>query len=188
MTSPWPGTTALAEYQSGDPQAALDAAISLIQGYCGWHIAPSRDDDVVLDGSGHYIQSLPTLMLTAITDVVDDDVALTDDDYDWSEDGYMIRVTTSTLSQSTNARGWTYKLRSVTATITHGYAELPGELYSAALVIATLAQTPASAITSQTAGPYSIQMATRSDGVPVGIYLPNDIRSILDKYKIQGVA
>lgn len=177
MAAPWPDATALAAYQSGDAQMSLDAAVSLIQGYCGWHIAPSRDDDVVIDGSGVWFQSLPTLRLTAITDVTNDGSPVEATDFEWSEDGYMIKRTR-----------WTYKPRGITATITHGYDELPGELSAAALVIATLAQTPASAAKSQTAGPYSIQLATRSDGSAVGIYLPDDIRAILEKYKIQGVA
>lgn len=98
------------------PQEKAEATV---RAYCGWHIAPVRTDDVlVMDGSGATVQQLPSLRVTAVSEVTNDGTVLdVVNDLEWSADGYM-RV----------PGRWTHKLRGVTAKITHGYATMPDEV------------------------------------------------------------
>ena len=41
--------------------ACIAAARSFVEQYCGWHIAPVREDTVLLDGNGLKILQLPSL-------------------------------------------------------------------------------------------------------------------------------
>ena len=50
----WP-----ALYEGVDP-----AAQAAVRAYCGWHIAPSLSETLVLDGTGARAFILPTLHLT----------------------------------------------------------------------------------------------------------------------------
>ena len=178
MSSPWPTTTDLTKYQSGDAQMSLDMAIDAIKGYCGWHIAPSIEAEITIDGSNHFEQPLPTLHLTALTSVTEDGVAIDLTNVDWSESGVMTK----------RSGFWTYKKSGLVVNMTHGYDEIPMDLMGVALGIATLAQTPSSAASSQSAGPYSIQLTTRAGGAAGGLYIPKDMADILGRYKLWGMA
>ena len=108
----------------------VDLGISAaIRAYCGWHIAPSITETVTLDGSGSYTLPLPTLHLTALSNVLNDGVAVTPE---WSEAGFARLATTwrETWDEgpSWSGRGWTTKLRGVTLTMTHGFNDCPGEI------------------------------------------------------------
>lgn len=178
MSSPLVTPTELTDYQNGDPELAIAIATGQIRDYCGWHITPSVTETVTVDGPCSHVLTLPTLYLTAVSSVVEEGVTVSADEFDWSDSGYLRRRRCT----------WTGKPRGIIVGITHGYEEVPPAVKAAALALASLTQTPASAATSQSAGPYSIQLATRSDGSAGGAYMPEDVADMLAPYRIFGVA
>lgn len=93
------------------------AAQSVIRSYCGWHIAPVVVQEIVLDGPGGTLLSLPTLRLVDVEFVENDGRPVTDPQ--WSGDG-MIRG------------HWSDRFRGIRARIRHGYDECPPEIIAAA--------------------------------------------------------
>lgn len=178
MTAPFVDTADLAAYQAGEAQQALDIATSAIRGYCGWHIAPSITETRALDGSGATVQMLPTLHLTEIVSITEDGTAVDLADVDWSQSGYLTR----------RGRLWTRIERGLVVEFTHGHADIPAEIKSVALGIATRTQDPASNARGETFGPFGVQYATHGDGSAGGVSLSQQEISILSRYRIHGVA
>jgi hypothetical protein len=145
----------------------LEQASALIRSYCGWNLYPSASETLTVDGSGAAVLSLPTLHLSAVTSVTEDDVLLTTDYYEWSAAGFLRRVGAS----------WTTKLRGVVAVVTHGYADPPLE------VVAVCLQSASRAIAS----PAGVKTES-SGGVTVAYTIPgglNDMeRTILDRHRV----
>ena len=96
-------------------QDVIDRVVDAIRGYCGWHIWPAREDDLTVDGEGGRVLTLPTLWVSDVESVVENDVALAIDDYEWSASGDLKRV----------GRCWTTRWRGVQVALTHGYGECP---------------------------------------------------------------
>lgn len=161
----------LATWRSGDPGLLVAAAEAAVRGYCGWHIAPERADDALaVDGSGAQVQPLPTLHLTGVagvTEVDADGVAQTVDlaDVQWSEAGYLWRATP-----------WTCRLRGLTATITHGYADVPPEVQAVVLDLAESMKGGLGGATRRQVGAVSVQYATEQ--------MTTLHRMVLDRYKL----
>lgn len=166
----------LSDYQTGDAQTHLDLALAAVRSYCGWHIAPSQTDDLVLDGSGLPVLALPTLHLTGVADVVDDETELDpdDDDYRWSESGYLVKACGS----------WSCQLRSVTLTITHGYPILPDEIRAVVMAAASRSQSAPDGAQSLQAGPFSRTMGRNADGSTGGVVLSELEKAVLDRYRL----
>lgn len=152
-----------------DPTAGAQA-LAAIQAYCGWHVAPSRSETLVLDGSGATVQLLPSLHVTEITAVTDYTTEVDVAELEWSAAGFMRHP--SWL--------WTGRLRGVSVTLTHGFAAMPDDL--AGVILSLSAITIGSG--SQTAGPFTITAASQGTGpFAIGEYE----MSVLDKYRIPGL-
>lgn len=96
-------------------QAALDAVLAAARHYCGWHVSPVKDGDIlVLDGPGGRVLDLPTRKLNALTSVAESDAALDVSKLDWSHKG---------LIRKRSGARWPCRYRSVTVTINHGFTE-----------------------------------------------------------------
>lgn len=158
---------ALAAAPVGVDADAWDRACDAVRAYCGWHIAPSVEEDVVLDGSGADVAMLPTLHLTVLADVTDDGTAVTDPE--WSAAG-MVRKSTGGY--------WSGKFRSFTATMTHGYAACPGELLG---IIAEAASRGVAGVAATQVGQVRIESGSGSAGFML------DQEAVLDRYRIPGV-
>ncbi|MFC9966333.1 hypothetical protein ACFVH4_19060 [Nocardia ignorata] len=179
MTMPLLADTAdLAKYKAGDEVLALEVATSLIRDHCGWHISPSLTVTVTLDPTHHPILMLPTTYLTAVATVTELGELVPAADYDWSEKGYLTR----------RFGRWGWRPRSVMVTMTHGYPEIPPEVKAVALGIATRMETPAGTVRAQGAGPYNVQMATNPDGSVGGLSLNLEERTVLARYRLEGIA
>lgn len=146
---------------------AWDNACAAVRAYCGWHIAPSVIEDVILDGSGTQIMMLPTLRLTDLTAVTDDTTAV--DSPEWSAAG-MVRKSTGGY--------WSWKFRSFTATMTHGYEDCPGEILG---VIAEAASRGVVGVAATQVG----QVRIESGGGSASFML--DQKAVLDRYRIRDV-
>lgn len=128
MTHPYPPAP------TGVDKAAWESAFSAARLHCGWHIAPQVSETVTVDGSGRFIQTLPTKYLVDLTSITNDGHAVARPD--WSQMGLV--------EQRYNR--WTARFRGVVAEMTHGYEELPKELEA---VLTAVARGDFSGVTSQ---------------------------------------
>lgn len=161
----------LTDYVAGDPAAHIEAATQAVQDYCGWHIAPDRQDTVVVLPTGASVVFLPSLYVTAVGSVTSVGTDLVADvDYTWAADGTLTRV----------GAPWVVA-DPVTVTFTHGYDDFPASVRH---VIVTLAQrsiaNPGPGV-RQTAGPFSIEVASRAS-------LQDDEKELLAPYKLPVMA
>lgn len=107
----------------GSPDLELQVASVLgwARRYCGWHIWPARTEEMIVDGSGSRTLQLPTLRLVDVESVAeerggdDDPVTLGGREFSWSAAGILRK----------RAGVWTREFRGVTATVEHGFDEVP---------------------------------------------------------------
>lgn len=169
-------------YVQARADMALEQASAAVRLYCGWHIAPSQVDTVTVDGSGATVQGLPTLHLTAVASITEDDTAVDVTGIEWSAAGFLKRST-----------AWTCKLRGVTAQITHGYLEVPPEVREIVLTAAARGlATPAGGVVrdQEQVGDYSrnVQYSTVGQNQAAGgSLLPHEL-TVLDRYAIANPA
>lgn len=101
--------------ESADAQKAIDAALVAARRYCGWHVSPVREGEVLeLDGPGGRVLSLPTLKLISVESV--------------TEHGQTVPVSrldkSSRKGTLTKPYGhWSCRDGAITAVITHGFTE-----------------------------------------------------------------
>lgn len=150
-----------------------DVALATVVAYCGWHIAPSITEDVLLDGTLATVLRLPTLHLTALNSLVICETTIVDvDDHaqvEWSQAGYLRR-----------RAGFGGQLRGVAANITHGYDDMPLDVQAVIDGLASRAAYPSS--------PYvqvgQVRVATDASGLPLGGSLTSVEQSVLDRYRL----
>lgn len=99
----------------------VDGAVGALRLVARWHIAPSVTETITLDSDGGSRLILPTLHLTAVSEVrdVSGDTPVVITDFRWSHAGVLSRPC-----------GWPYGFQSIEVDITHGYTECPPELLS----------------------------------------------------------
>jgi hypothetical protein len=146
----------------------LSQASAVIRNHCAWHIAPSQTDTLTLNGSNEPRLFLPTLHVTAVASVHElEELLVADDDYTWSETGYLYRV----------GSFWPADLRSVVATFTHGWEFVPEDLASVCLEVATRAMASPAGIRQESAGGVSVTYA-----IPGG--LTEYEKAVLEAYRL----
>ena len=95
----------------------LAAALAAARRYCGWHVTPVlTDQTVTIDGTGARILVLPTLNMTALTEVDEDDEELDLAELNWSARG---------LIQKRSGHWWSSMFGAITVIFSHGYADAP---------------------------------------------------------------
>lgn len=116
--------------------AALLTATAQVREFCGWHIAPSYTETVLVSVVGG-VALLPSLY---VTDVASVDGLTTG--FTWSQTGRVVvgspRMTGLSL-----------------VTFTHGYDSCPRAVLSAVLQLAQSELVPAQRVRQTTAGPYT---------------------------------
>lgn len=151
-----------------DARARAEAEV---RAYCGWHIAPSQRETLVVDGDDASSIMLPTLMLTDVhaLSVDQSDVPLAD--VEWSASGFV------------RAQGRTsQRLRSISADVTHGYEAMPLDVEA---VIERLAERAVdTAGMGQLVQVGQVRVATASDGLPATGILSELERWVLDRYRL----
>jgi hypothetical protein len=97
-------------------QALLDAALAAARRYCGWPVSPVvEDDELIIDGPGGRVLSLPTLNLIEVSEL--------------SENGVAADVTKLDISRrkgtiTKRSHGcWTHRDGAIAVTMTHGFTE-----------------------------------------------------------------
>lgn len=164
--------TELAPSLTATEAERLEQAESLVRGFCGWHIAPSRTVTAgTVRAYGGRTLFLPSLYVTDVSDVSDDGSALTvEDDYTWSTSGVLTRTC-----------GWSDAL--VTVTYTHGYEVVPPEVTAVVQAIAQRAvNNPGGLATSRTIGPFSESYGALANGTALSLF-DSEIE-VLRRYRI----
>lgn len=166
-------STNLADYTAAAAAEILLQVQAAIRSYCGWHIAPSIQETVKLDGRGSRHLWLPSLYVTEVTAVSNEGTALTDVEYDWSESGYI----------ESRYGCWTTRPRQVEVEFTHGYDDIPADVVGVAVAVAARAIASPSGATRQQVGAVALGYAT-VNGASGGIALLQHERDILDQYRL----
>src|SRR5665647_573865 len=168
---------------ASDPrvQPLLDGATSAIRRWCGWHITPSVTETLVLDGPGGDVLTLPTLYLTALTSVTEDNIALAlyvpatgVGEYEWSELGNVKRV----------YGRWTERYRGMAVAFVHGYDEAPDIAQIIIQVCANALASPMGATREQAIG-FAASWSSTAPGVAGGMSLLERDLAILDTYRLR---
>lgn len=156
----------------------LDAVSQQIRNYCGWHIGPERTEQVTVDGPGGFVLALPTLHLIDIEQITD--AGTTIDDPEWSRTGDV---------RKPDGRPWSTRFRGITATITHGYDQVPALAELILELVAQAVNTPAgTTAVGEKMGPFSFDGAAAATGARYaigGATLLSSQLAVLDHYRIQ---
>lgn len=146
------------------PALEESAGLAAVRAWCGWHIAPSKTETVKVEGDGGRVLLLPSLHVTDVTEVRDEDAGAVTS-YKWRENGVM--------------RGWWRCENLYAVDITHGYDEMPAELVE---VIALLDADGIGTrqVAAETRGPFSRSYVTATDLDSQ----PLSIRSIIGRYAL----
>lgn len=171
----------LASYTNGrlpadapETQQLLNRALAGARRYCGWVVTPAVSGAVLyLDGPGTRDLSLPTMNMTALTDVVEDGIDLDVTTLAWSRQGIM---------RKTTGHRWSRQLGAIQVTITHGYSVEDAADWRGAVLAAC-------------------DLAAQNVGQQLQQYTVDDVQrnwfksaqfafntAILDPYKLMGVA
>lgn len=133
----------------GVDEEALAAACTLVRNYCGWHIAPSVTETLVVNGPGTLVLTLPTIKVTALTKITENGTDLPAGGFDWSEVGLV--------EKRAPCPGllWTGRLSGIRVDLTHGWAECPKDVKAVVKRIATQGIGTAR-VASVGTGPFSV--------------------------------
>ena len=156
-------------------QALLDGATHAIRQYCGWHIAGTELDTMILDAEGGRVLTLPTLHVTNVQEVKVCGEVLDVAAYDWSRLGNI----------ELRAGQWPDRYRSVEVTLEHGFPAAPDVAQIIKQVCASAISSPMGA-TREQSGAVSISWATTAPNVAGGLSLLQRDLDVLATYRIQG--
>ncbi|WP_025158905.1 hypothetical protein [Leifsonia aquatica] len=159
--------------ETAGPIAA--AASGAVRDYCRWRLAGPATQTVTLTTRGEGTIFLPSLHVTAITDVRELDQPMTERiDFDWDDTGALERI----------GRRWPRRRRAVTATITHGYDRCPDDVAQAiAAAVGRGVFAPASGVVSESTLSASVKYASNGNAAATSAFLPHEL-AVLDKYRI----
>jgi hypothetical protein len=163
-----------------DPRlpGALKGVTNAIRRWCGWHIALSRTEDLVLDGPGGRQFELPSKYVTAVNSVTETSTAIDAAGYSWSQLGTLRR---------SDHQWWTRELRGLTVNLTHGYSEVPDDIQQAVLsILARQLSSPLGVVREQTLSA-SVTWSLTAPGVAGGIALLSHEQALLEPYRIVDV-
>lgn len=155
------------------PDSDRGAASAVVRAYCGWHVTPSIQETLVLDGSGNNRLMLPTKHLTDVHSVFVNGVECST--YSWSADGWL------TYYGGHFPEGD----RAVTVTITHGYDYAPNVAKVVDKLVQRAAMSPAGNITQQRAGTQAVSYATANGETASDLTLLQSEKAALAPYRLQ---
>jgi len=168
-----PGT--ITGFDENDTALAVVHASAIARGYCGWHIAPTVDETLTLDGNGATVLPLPSLYVTAVSSVSFDDTALEVDSYEWSARGLLRRA----------APGWEPCWRSIVVQLTHGYAQTPDDVAAVVHSLARQRLTNPDLVRQETIKSYSVTYSGVDSANSAAAALGTPANSmILDRYRV----
>lgn len=156
------------------PFSAVDRIVqaeAAVRDFCRWHIAPTREDQVDIDGSEYVTQVLPTRNLVAVSNVQLDGRPLVE--------GVNFKLDRVGILRRIDCGRWCGRL---TLTMSHGYP-MPPEAVQA--VIGDLVKGADSAgAASMQAGPFSITPNAAVGGGGV-VGLSDQQKATLSRYALE---
>lgn len=159
----------------------LAQAEAVVRAYCGWHIAPSRTEVLTLDGPGGFLLTLPSLHVTAITEVTEKGTDLLPAvvlaaDYSWSDAGIIANL----------CRHWRSSYSGITVSLTHGWPVPPADVASVVAGVALRAVANPGSLVSEQVGPFRNTYSQTSAGASsIGaLSLFDSERQVLAPYKL----
>lgn len=163
----------LATSLSSSEADRLEQAEALVRGYCGWHIAPSRAGvEHTFQAVASNVLLLPSLHVTAVTEITENGVALDPDGFSWTEAGVLTRGC------------WSWSTGPITVTFTHGYTTVPPEVVGVVQAVAQRAvDNPGSRPRAQ-AGPFADSYSQVGFNQAPALALLDAEKTILDRYKL----
>lgn len=146
----------------------LEAAMATVRSFCGWHVAPVIEQDLILDGSGSLSLLLPSKHVLGVSGVTENGTPV---QVHWSASGIL---------RKESGQPWAPSLRGVTLHLRHGYEpeEVGDVLAVAKAVEARIRMNPGGNVTSYQAGTQGQNM--RAGSVP----LFADERRTLQPYQL----
>lgn len=139
----------MSDFGAVDPVAV---ATQMIRDYCGWHVAPSREDEVTIDGTGADVVLLPSRRVAEVSSVSVHGQELPADAYEWSAIGALRR----------KGGRWPDSYRSITVTFTHGFDDMSVLSGVVSSIAARVRMDPTGMLASQRAGTQSVSFGGRS--------------------------
>lgn len=159
----------VAGHPSLDPDVLALRAVAAIEDYCGWHVAPVREETVEVESDGSGVVFLPTLRIESISSVTVNDEPVTVERGDWSRVG-RLRVPARCGDV-------------VSVTMRHGF-KVTESLKAAALGLAAMEQQSPDGrmVSAQSLGDRSVSYYTPTQLTDV--MTPGDPRLTLRRYVI----
>lgn len=153
----------------------LEQAEALVRGFCGWHVAPLREDDVLtVDGTGSSILPLPSLKVVGISSIVEDGIAVDLSTVTWSASGWIKK----------RYGRWTCEPGGVVIILDHGHETVPAEVTAIVQAIAQRGiDNPGSLVRTQD-GPFSETFAQTGFNQTTPISLLDSEKLDLGPYRI----
>lgn len=99
---------------SPDTQRQMEAALAAARRYCGWHVTPTIEETVILDGPGGQTLILPTLAVQVISEIVESGEQVDIADVTWSRRGMVAKRSGGV---------WTQEFSGIEVTFTHGFVD-----------------------------------------------------------------
>jgi hypothetical protein len=159
-----------------DPRVTplLAGASAAVRRWCGWHIWPVIEDEMILDGPGGLVLTLPTLRLVGILEAEECDEPVDPADIEWSTGGQL---------RFGRGRRWTNRWRGIRLTVEHGFEAVPDVAQVVRQVVANALSSPMG-VTREQAGAVSISWSQTAPGVSGGISLLERDLAVLEKYRL----
>lgn len=164
---------------------AVDSASAMIRAFCGWHLAPTLRETIIVDGPGGHVVSLPTMHVVEIF-AIDETFPTFDPPVDiatleWSRIGELRRV----------GGYWTTRYQGLQIDLEHGYPTGSAAwaiAHSVALSVASRAiLSPVSGVVREQTLVSSITYGQSSAGISGGTALAPSEFDALSTYKLRTV-
>lgn len=151
----------------------LDSALAAVRRWCGWHVAPLRQDVVTIDGPGSQLLRLPSLCVAGLSAVTEDGVEVDPESLEWSRIG---------LVRKKSGGFWTPRFQGITVTMSHGFADA-ADFESAVLSVADRRSQAADGGAPTVVGPFRWGKTDDTDAEFTAAE-----RSILEQYRLERAA
>lgn len=172
-------TAELATSLTATEAERLEQAEALVRAFCGWHIAPSREDQThtVRTFGGRDI-FLPSLYVTDIASITEAGNPLTvDEEFTWDAPAGTVRRS-----------GYWAVDEVVVVTYTHGYATVPPDVTAVVQAVAQRAVSNPGSVLREQAGPFSYSPSLTGLSQSAALALLDSEKEALRPYCIPTVA
>ncbi len=154
----------------------LGAASAEIRRYCGWSISLEVVEDLEVDTFGGPMLFLQTMRLNSIESLFLNGVEMVDStDFSWSRRGVIRRLPVGVC--------WPKEFRSVVASYTHGYTNVPEEIQALCVGLVRRSWVSLPGIKQKQVGGISLTFA--DSGGSSGIALDEYEKCVLDSYALE---